>query len=133
MKVNDGRERITVKRYATSFRFAPDIERKLNEMVEGGAGRRSEIVQAAIENYYHDWKALRAPAANGEKGEGRGVMALCQKCKKREALWAVQWIAGELSVTYLGAHYRGFRVVKMCDECKEAERAAEREGTAVPA
>lgn len=41
----------------------------------------------------------------------------CQRCKVRPAVWAVQNIAGEVSVTTLGSHYRGFPVVKVCDEC----------------
>lgn len=51
----------------------------------------------------------------------------CQRCKVRPAVWAVQNIAGEVSVTTLGSHYRGFPVVKVCDECKDT---ATRTGTA---
>lgn len=45
-------------------------------------------------------------------------MTTCQRCKQRPAVWAVQDVAGEFTVTTLGSHYRGFKVVKMCDECK---------------
>lgn len=45
-------------------------------------------------------------------------MAKCQRCKTRPAVWAVQDIAGEIAVSLLGNHYRGWRVVKLCDECK---------------
>ena len=42
----------------------------------------------------------------------------CQICRKREAEWAMQYI-GEDTPTFstLGSHYRGFKVVKVCDEC----------------
>ena len=46
-------------------------------------------------------------------------MVKCQQCGKRPAVWAVQDIAGELAISTLGNHYRGFRVTKLCDECKD--------------
>ena len=51
---------------------------------------------------------------------------VCQQCKAQPAAWAVQDIAGELSVSMLGNHYRGFAVVKMCDSCKDAAVKAQK-------
>ena len=49
-------------------------------------------------------------------------MMKCQVCKRNEAIWAMQYI-GEDRPTFstLGSHYRGFKVTKVCDECKEIE------------
>lgn len=45
-------------------------------------------------------------------------MNTCQKCERREAIWALQYIASsEPSFSRLGYHYRGFKVTKICDEC----------------
>ena len=47
--------------------------------------------------------------------------AKCHICEDGEAIWAMQNIADdELTFTTLGSHYRGFKVVKVCDECKDA-------------
>lgn len=47
-------------------------------------------------------------------------MATCQICKTNEAIWAAQYIEGdEPTFSFLGSHYRGFKMVKVCDECKE--------------
>ena len=50
----------------------------------------------------------------------RNEIRRCEICKEREAIWAMQYV-GEDTPTFstLGSHYRGFRVVKVCDECKE--------------
>jgi hypothetical protein len=48
-------------------------------------------------------------------------MVKCQLCRLNEALWAMQYIDGEFTFTLLGSHYRGSRVVKVCDACKEKE------------
>ena len=48
-------------------------------------------------------------------------MAKCASCQK-DAVWAWQPFGpGEdaLVFTALGSHYRGFPVVKVCDECKQ--------------
>jgi len=48
-------------------------------------------------------------------------MSKCQVCKVNQAEWAWQPFGpGEsvLSFTAIGWHYRGFPVVKVCDECK---------------
>lgn len=43
----------------------------------------------------------------------------CQVCKAAEALWACQYIGEDTpTFTTLGSHYRGFRVTKVCDQCK---------------
>ena len=42
----------------------------------------------------------------------------CQICRKAEAIWAYQDVAGETSFTSLGSHYRGFKVTKVCDHCR---------------
>ena len=44
----------------------------------------------------------------------------CQVCHQNEAIWAMQYV-GEDTPTFstLGSHYRGFRVTKVCDGCRE--------------
>jgi hypothetical protein len=57
------------------------------------------------------------------------MTAKCQNCHEHEAIWAMQFV-GQDTPTYsrLGSHYRGFRVTKLCDECKRAgERDLEQE------
>jgi len=52
----------------------------------------------------------------------------CQRCKKQEAVWAMQVIPGNDGVpsfTLLGNHYRGSPVVKVCDDCKERVQRGE--------
>ena len=44
----------------------------------------------------------------------------CEHCHTESAEFAVQDIAGEFSVTVLGEHYRGFPMIKLCWNCKEA-------------
>jgi len=44
---------------------------------------------------------------------------LCQICKKEPVTWYVQDIAGELTASLPGWHYRGFHITKVCDQCKE--------------
>jgi len=44
----------------------------------------------------------------------------CDSCKERLAEWAVQYVGDDKpSVTTLGSHYRGFRVLRLCEACKE--------------
>ena len=44
----------------------------------------------------------------------------CESCKQRLAEWAVQYVgADKPTVTTLGSHYRGFKVLRICDKCKE--------------
>lgn len=51
-------------------------------------------------------------------------MAKCQLCKRDEAIWAMQYIGEDTpTFTTLGSHYRGFRVTKVCDDCKEIKEA----------
>ncbi|MHA2428653.1 MAG: hypothetical protein ACXADB_11580 [Candidatus Hermodarchaeia archaeon] len=46
-------------------------------------------------------------------------MAKCKRCKKREAFWAMQYVASDRpTFTRPGNHYRGFKVVKVCDPCR---------------
>ena len=46
----------------------------------------------------------------------------CQLCKINEAEWAMQFIGEDKpTFSFLGSHYRGFAVTKVCDECKERE------------
>jgi hypothetical protein len=50
-------------------------------------------------------------------------MIHCQVCKKREAIWATQFIGENIpTFSLLGSHVRGFSVVKVCDVCKEINR-----------
>ena len=45
---------------------------------------------------------------------------LCQVCKRREAVYAMQYIGGEEPSFYrLGYHIRGFTMTKVCSECAE--------------
>ena len=53
---------------------------------------------------------------------------LCEVCKtlgseeRREAIWAMQFIDGGAkrpTFTTLGSHYRGTRMRKVCDDCKQ--------------
>ena len=46
------------------------------------------------------------------------IPPMCQICRKAEAIWAYQDVAGETSFTSLGCHYRGFKVTKVCDHCR---------------
>ena len=59
-------------------------------------------------------------------------MPRCQLCLQNEAMWAMQYVGDDKpTFTLLGSHYRGFRVVKVCDACKEKEIAIENaKGTA---
>ena len=44
----------------------------------------------------------------------------CQICKTNEAIYAMQHIAEETpTFTTLGSHYRGFKVTKTCDSCRQ--------------
>jgi hypothetical protein len=50
-------------------------------------------------------------------------MAKCRVCRNDEATWAFQPFGPSDtpdSFTLLGNHYRGFAVIKVCDECKRA-------------
>ena len=48
-------------------------------------------------------------------------MRNCERCKEREAVFAVQYVGDDKpSVSLLGSHYRGFRVTRLCEECKDA-------------
>ncbi len=47
-------------------------------------------------------------------------MRKCQICKQNEAIWAVQIIAGEVTVYRVGWQMRGFYTEWVCDECLEA-------------
>ena len=49
-------------------------------------------------------------------------VVMCQRCHIRPAIWAVQNIEGYWVSCRLGSHYRGFRLVKMCDQCKDAAK-----------
>lgn len=54
-------------------------------------------------------------------------MAKCQLCRERRASWAMQYVAEDRPSFYrLGSHIRGFRVYKVCSECKEEAIAAYR-------
>ncbi len=45
-------------------------------------------------------------------------MTKCQECKNKEAVFAKQYIASdEPTYSTLGSHYRGFKVVKVCEDC----------------
>lgn len=49
------------------------------------------------------------------------MMAKCKICKSRDAEWSWQPFGpGETSNLFAtpGSHYRGFPVVKVCDDCK---------------
>lgn len=52
----------------------------------------------------------------------------CVRCKSPEAIWAVQpWGPDErVTVTTLGSHYRGFPVIKLCDECLQTLRSGKK-------
>lgn len=45
----------------------------------------------------------------------------CQICKHDEAIWAWQPFGPDerWSFTALGCHYRGFPVIKICDQCHD--------------
>ena len=44
----------------------------------------------------------------------------CRICRCREAEWAAQLVGSDTpTFSTLGSHYRGFRVVTVCDECRE--------------
>ena len=48
-------------------------------------------------------------------------MAKCRVCKQEEAIWAMQYIGEDVpTFSRIGSHYRGFGVVKLCDNCKKA-------------
>jgi len=48
-------------------------------------------------------------------------MSKCQLCKTDPAEWAMQYIGEDTpTFTTLGSHYRGFRVTKVCDHCKQS-------------
>ena len=49
---------------------------------------------------------------------------ICQLCKNDEAIWAYQPEGpdAEHPLVLLGNHYRGFPVVKVCDECAKVVR-----------
>ena len=49
-------------------------------------------------------------------------MAKCKLCREREAEWAWQPFGPDeevASFSFLGSHYRGFPVIKVCDPCKQ--------------
>ena len=47
-------------------------------------------------------------------------MARCQACKKRQAIYAAQFIGEDVpTFSLLGSHYRGFKVIKVCEVCKD--------------
>jgi len=57
---------------------------------------------------------------------GGREMTKCQECKKNEAEYAKQYIASdEPTYSTLGSHYRGFKVVKVCEDCKNASEQKE--------
>ncbi len=48
----------------------------------------------------------------------------CQLCRQRPAEWAMQYLGEDRPTFYrLGWHARGFKVVKVCEQCRQAERA----------
>jgi len=50
----------------------------------------------------------------------------CRVCKEHEAEWSVQYVASdEPSISAIGWHYRGFRMVKVCNACAEKVRSGE--------
>lgn len=50
-------------------------------------------------------------------------MVKCQKCQTGEAIWARQEVVtGRPCFTLLGSHYRGWTVIKVCDDCKNTEQ-----------
>ena len=63
-------------------------------------------------------------------------MPKCEICKENEAEWAMQYIASDTpTFSFLGWHYRGFQVTKVCDSCREklerriAETMLDEDGT----
>lgn len=48
-------------------------------------------------------------------------MSKCVSCKINEAEWAFQPFGPDekFSVSLLGWHYRGFAVIKLCNDCKD--------------
>lgn len=45
-------------------------------------------------------------------------MSKCQICKQNEATWAMQFVGEDHpSFSFLGWHYRGFKVTKVCGDC----------------
>ena len=63
-------------------------------------------------------------------------MKKCERCKRMnketigEALWAWQPFGPDEQPSYslLGSHYRGFPVIKICDDCKKETEASFRAG-----
>jgi hypothetical protein len=48
----------------------------------------------------------------------------CFLCGTKRAEWALQYVASdEPSLTTLGSHYRGFKVIPVCRECGEKVKA----------
>lgn len=50
-------------------------------------------------------------------------MTTCKRCNKREAIWAMQYMDGPNkppSFSFLGSHYRGYKVTKVCDPCRQS-------------
>ena len=59
------------------------------------------------------------PNTWGGARKGAGRKPRCAYCEN-EAIWAMQFISSEMpSFSRLGSYYRGFKVVKVCDDCKE--------------
>lgn len=51
-----------------------------------------------------------------------GHVPKCQVCKQNEAIWAMQYMDGpDKPPVFMcpGWHYRGWKVTKVCDECKD--------------
>jgi len=47
-------------------------------------------------------------------------MTRCQACNKRQAIYAAQFIGEDVpTFSLLGSHYRGFKVIKVCEVCKD--------------
>jgi DNA-binding XRE family transcriptional regulator len=67
----------------------------------------------------HDQNCLEGSEHSGS-WIGRRRMAKCKVCKTTEAVWAWQPFGPNetpLCFTTLGSHYRGFPVIKVCDDC----------------
>lgn len=52
-------------------------------------------------------------------------MSKCRVCRERESVWAWQPFGpndSSDSFMLLGNHYRGYAVIKVCDDCKQSFR-----------
>lgn len=59
----------------------------------------------------------------------QAYLAECEVCRAQGAAWAWQPFGpdedAKSAFSTLGSHYRGFPVVKVCDECKEKVQAGQ--------